>query len=190
MKTTIQSLIVFSFLLFGSKAAMAVSMGQIVGQVTEKQTKQPVAFAQIVFENKMDRIEVTSNEYGHYYANHIPTGKYEMTIVYNNHTFVMNVQVYDGYTAEINFVVDGDNTLPQKVILPTNQNYLSSVSSTDIRRDNSSNNQPTQSLNDVISQQPGCDVRNGRIFIKGSDQVRFFIDGEPVMGTPTQNRVW
>jgi hypothetical protein len=101
-----------------------------------------------------------------------------------------NVQVYDSYTSEVDFEVSKDNSLPPKNILETNENTFSSVTSSDIKLSNSTFNQPTQSLNDVMSQQPGCDVRDGKIFIKGSDQVRFFIDGEPVMGPPTQNRVW
>lgn len=188
MKTYTVCLVLLVSFSFNAKA---VSVGQVVGQVTEKETRQPVAYAQIVFENRMDKFEVTANEYGHYYANHLPTGKYQMTIVFNNRTFVMNnVQVYDSYTSEINFAVSRDNSLPANVVLKTNENIFSSVTSNDIKLTNSSFKQPTQSLNDVMSQQPGCDVRDGKIFIKGSDQVRFFIDGEPVMGPPTQNRVW
>ena len=188
MKTYI---LVSIFFLSFSIPARAVSTGQIVGQIIEKETSQPVAFAEIIFENRMDKIEITANEYGHYYANHLPTGKYQMRVVFNNRTFVMNdVQVYDSYTSEINFEVSNSNNLPPKVILETKENTFSSVTSNDVKLTNSTFNQPTQSLNDVISQQPGCDVRNGKIFIKGSDQVRFFIDGEPVMGPPTQNRVW
>ena len=148
-------------------------------------------YAEIVFENRMDKFEIKANEYGHYNANHLPTGKYQMRMVFNNRTFIMkNVQVYDSYTSEVDFEVSKDNSLPPKNILETNENTFSSVTSSDIKLSNSTFNQPTQSLNDVMSQQPGCDVRDGKIFIKGSDQVRFFIDGEPVMGPPTQNRVW
>ena len=191
MKNTILLFQVFLLLSLISFPAKAVSSGQIVGQVLEKETKQPVAFAQIIFENRMDRIEVQANEYGYYYANHLPTGKYQIRVVFNNRTFVMNnVQVYDSYTSEIDFTVSNNNSLPPKVVLETKENNFSSVTSNDIKRTNSSFNQPTQSLNDVLSTQPGCDVRDGKIFIKGSDQVRFFIDGEPVMGPPTQNKVW
>lgn len=190
MKTTVKSIAVFAMLLCFSFAAKAVSMGQIVGQITGPEANQPLAFAQIVFENKMDKIEVAANEYGHYYSNHMPTGKYTMTVMYNNRAFIMNVQVYDEYTSEINMAVSADSSLPQKVLLPTNQNLFSSVSKNDPRLSNSDNRQPSQTLNDVISRQPGCDVRDGKIVIKGSSQVRIFIDGEPVMGAPTQNRVW
>jgi len=189
MNTTLKLLSVTLIFLFSAEIK-AVSLGQIVGQITVSETKMPVAFAQIVFENKMDKIEVQANEYGHYYANHLPTGKYEMRMVFNNRIFVMNnVHVYDGYTSEINFVVSNNNTLPEKVVLETKENVFSSVTSNDIRL-TGNDRQATQTLNDVISQQPGCDVRDGKIFIKGSDQVRIFIDGTPVMGSPTHSRVW
>ncbi|HLP20138.1 MAG TPA: Plug domain-containing protein [Chitinophagales bacterium] len=191
MKTATNFLLAFCFVIFIAPVAKAVSTGEVVGQVTQKESKLPFAYADITFENRMDRIEVKANEYGHYYASHLPTGKYQMRIVYNNRTFVMNdVHVYDSYTSEINFAVSSDNNLPPKVVLPTVENTFSSVTSNDIKLTNSKNNQPTQRLNDVLSQQPGVDVRNGRIFIKGSDQVKIFIDGTPVMGQPTQSRVW
>jgi|ERR1043165_635567 hypothetical protein len=191
MKKMLPLLSFFCALLLFSNRAQAVSMGEVVGTILVKELKQPLANVEIIFENRMDRIDVKANENGHYYSNHMPTGKYEMRVVYNNRTFIMkDVQVYDGYTSEVNFDVSTDNSLAAKVVLETKENTFSSVTSTDIKLANSTFNQPTQNLNDVISQQPGCNVLNGRIYIKGSDQVRFFIDGEPVMGPPTDKRVW
>lgn len=191
MKTSFFSFLVFLFFCITAPKTYAVSMGQVIGQVSVQETKQPLAYAEVVFENRMDKMEVTANEYGHYYANHLPTGKYQMRIIFNNRTFVMkDIQVYDGYTAEINFAVSTNYNLPPKVVLKTEENVFSNVTSSDIKLSNSSNNQPTQSLNDVLSQQPGVNVRDGKLFIKGSDQVRFFIDGEPIMGPPTYKRVW
>ena len=191
MKTSIGKLLVSSLFILLSVIVNAASTGNVIGQVTNKETKLAYANAQITFENRMDRIEVQADEHGHYLASHLPTGKYQMRVVYNNRTFVMNdVHVYDGYTTEVNFTVSTDNTLPPKVVMPTEENLFSSVTSNDIVLTNSSNNPPSQRLNDVLSQQPGVDIRGGRIFIKGSDQVKIFIDGTPVMGQPMQNRVW
>ncbi len=180
---------VLSLLLTGY--AYAVSTGNVIGQITNKETRLAYSNAMITFENRMDRIEIQADEHGHYLASHLPTGKYQMRVVYNNRTFVMNdVHVYDSYTTEVNFTVSNDSTLPPKVVMPTEENLFSSVTSNDIVLTNSKNNQPSQRLNDVLSQQPGVDIRGGRIFIKGSDQVKIFIDGTPVMGQPMQNRVW
>ncbi|HRG88242.1 MAG TPA: Plug domain-containing protein [Chitinophagales bacterium] len=191
MKTSIRLMLVTVLGLLLTGSTYAVSTGNVIGQVTNKDTKLAYGNAMITFENRMDRIEVQADEHGHYLASHLPTGKYQMRVVYNNRTFVMNdVHVYDSYTTEVNFTVSNDSTLPPKVVMPTEENLFSSVTSNDIVLTNSKNNQPSQRLNDVLSQQPGVDIRGGRIFIKGSDQVKIFIDGTPVMGQPMQNRVW
>ncbi len=191
MKAPVISLLVFSMVLLFTGNALAVSTGHVIGQITQTESKLSFGNAQITFENRMDRIEVQADENGHYYASHLPTGKYQMRVVFNNRTFVMNdVHVYDSYTTEVNMAVSTDSSLPPKVVLPTNENLFSSVTSSDIKLTNNTNNQPTQRLNDVLSQQPGVDVVNGRIFVKGSDQVKIFIDGTPVMGQPAQTRVW
>ena len=191
MKAPVISLLVFSMVLLFTGNVLAVSTGHVIGQITQTESKLPFGNAQITFENRMDRIEVQADENGHYYASHLPTGKYQMRVVFNNRTFVMNdVHVYDSYTTEVNMAVSTDSSLPPKVVLATNENLFSSVTSSDIKLTNNTNNQPTQRLNDVLSQQPGVDVVNGRIFVKGSDQVKIFIDGTPVMGQLAQTRVW
>lgn len=171
--------------------AHAVSMGQVIGRVLLKETNQPVAFAELIFENKMDRVVVVANEYGHYYADHIPTGNYQISINFNGRTFIMKkVQVYDGYTSEIEFSLSNDSGLPLLVELEKKQNLLSSVTKNDITLKNSNNHQPTQNLADALSSHAGVDVRNGKLYVKGSSQVKFFVDGTPVMGQPTIGRVW
>ena len=169
----------------------AVSTGQLIGQVVDKHTGLPVPFAEIIFENKMDRVVIVANENGHYYADHLPTGRYQMRIFFNQRTFVVNkVQVYDNYTSEIDVPVSSDASLAESVELTVSPNPMSSASGTDIKLRNSNNHQPTQSLADALSSHAGVDVRNGKLFIKGSDQVKDFVDGTPVLGQPTIGRIW
>jgi hypothetical protein len=179
-------------LLFGiSFLANAVSTGHVLGRVTEKETGKEVAYANIIFENRMDKIEVQANEYGYYYASHLPTGKYQMRVVFNNRTFFMNqVRVYDSYSNEVNFVVSSDPLLPATVELERKEPIISSVASNDIVLSNSSFNQPTQSLGEALNREPGVNVINGKIFVKGSDQVHFYIDGTPVMGRVNAGKGW
>lgn len=178
-------------LLLSGNSLQAASMGQIVGRVLEKETGQPIAYAEITFESKMDKVTVTANEYGFYYADHLPTGKYQIQLQHNTRTFyINNVRVYDGYTSEIPITLSSDNSLPQQVQLAAPENITSSVVTNDVKLTASNNNQATRSINDVLSTQPGIDIRGGEIFIKGSNQVRFFIDGSPVMGPPARDRVW
>ncbi len=164
-------------------SARAVSTGEIIGRVTDKETGKAVPNTEVIFENKMDKLVVTTNEHGYYYAPHLPTGKYEVRLQYNERTFFVNkVVVYDGYSAEVNLAVSSNSALPQKVEISYDEFKLSSICNTNRRLTNSDINQPTQSLGDMMSQQSGVDVRDGKMYVKGSDQVRFFIDGTPVMG--------
>jgi hypothetical protein len=171
--------------------SMAVSMGGVLGKVIEKETQKPIPFAEIILENKMDKIEVRANEYGYYYAEHVPTGKYQVRVVFNDRTFLMNlVRVFDSYSSEVNLVLSNDKSLPAIVELERGEPALTSISPTGISLSANSFDQPTRSLGEVLSAQPGVDVINGKIFIKGSDQVRVFIDGSPVMGQPIVGWSW
>ncbi len=162
--------------------AKAVSMGEITGQVIEKETLQPVAFAEIVFENGFDKITITANEYGYYYASHVPTGKYQMRVVFNNRTFSMNkVHVFDTYTTDMNFIVSNNNTLPATVeVVKTEQVFNPLEANKRLYAENTLH-EPTRDLSEVLAMTPGVDVKDGKIYIKNSDQVHFFIDGSPVM---------
>jgi hypothetical protein len=169
----------------------AATTGRVTGRIIELETQLPVGNMEVVFENSMDKIVLLTNENGFYYGDHLPTGKYNVTIKYNNRTFIMkNVRVYDGYAYEIDFSVSNNNMLPQVVYVEQKAKVISSISPTDIMLGNNENNQPTRSITEVLSQQPGMDVRDGKLYVKGSSMVRFFIDGTPVMGQPTFQRYW
>lgn len=170
--------------------ASAVSTGQLVGKVYVKESKQTLNKVEIVFENNMDRVVVSTNENGIYYADHLPTGRYTMSVVYNNRNFYMkNVRVYDSYTMELNFVVSTDSLLPKDVEVFDTDAKLSSVESNDIKLTNTGR-QPTRTLSEALGSQPGVDIRNGKMYVKGSDQVKFFIDGSPSLAPATISRGW
>jgi len=191
MKKYIQTSMAVMLLVIISNSSTAASIGQITGKVTDKETQTPVAYALITFENSMGKVEVEANEYGLYYGNHIPTGKYQMRISFNNRTFVVkNVRIYDGYATELNFLVSSNENLPALVEVEKTDVMLSNVQPTDIMLSNSSNLQATRSLSDVLSMQPGVDVRNGQLTIKGSSSVKFFIDGSPTMAPAHIERIW
>jgi hypothetical protein len=190
MKTEVR-LAIFILLLGFSFAAKAVSMGQALGKIVEKETGKPVAYAIVIIENKMDKIEVTANEYGYYYADHVPTGKYQMRVSFNKRVFMVNhVRIYDSYASEVNFSLSSDESLPATVELESKEPLITSVSAAGINLTNNDFNQATQSLGDLLSMQPGVDVIDGKVFIKGSDQVQFFVDGCPVMGRAIVGRSW
>ena len=169
----------------------AATTGQVTGKILLLQTGDFLANTEITFENSMDKAVVSTAENGIYYADHLPTGKYTVTVRYNNRTFIMkNVRVYDGYATEVNFTVSNSETLSSTVFVEKQEKLISSISPTDVMLGNSENNQPTRSLNEALSNQPGVDMRDGKVYVKGSSEVRFFIDGTPVMGQPTIQRGW
>lgn len=190
MKTIIA--IFFSALFIGSSFdAMAVSMGQLIGRATVKETGQPLANTEIIFENNMGKKTVRTNAHGYYYSNHMPTGRYQMRILFNECTFVMNrVRVYDSYTTEVNFKVSENCELGDVVEVKQEFPMVSSVESQDIRIDNDSPLQPSRTWAETLSAYPGIDVIGGQVFINGGGQVRFFIDGSPVIGPTSLGRFW
>lgn len=188
----IKTLVLLLFLGSVALVTRAATMGQIVGRVIDEATNQPVAHATIIFENSMDRIEVLANENAWFYADHVPTGRYSMTIIYAGHNFVMKkVRVYDSYASELDFYVSSAANLPDVVLVPKVEPLISAIRPTDITLANNDGRlQPTQQLSDVLAAQPGVDVKNGVLYVKGSSAVKFFIDGTPVMGPAVLTRGW
>lgn len=94
----------------------AGTVGDLNGRVIEKETNTPVAFAQIVFDNGNEKITLTANEYGYYSAFKLPAGKYNVSVSFNNRTFVMNkIRIQDSLTSSVNLTVSSDNALPSTV---------------------------------------------------------------------------
>ena len=115
MKTLIQTIATLGICFMSFQSAKAVT-GDINGQVIEKETMSPVAFAEITFDNGNTKTVVSANEYGYYSVKHMPTGKYQMSVKYNNRTFVINkVRIQDSYTAGINFMVSNSSSLSSNV---------------------------------------------------------------------------
>jgi hypothetical protein len=159
----------------------AVSIGEVVGQVIDLETRQPVPYAEIVFENYYDKVTVTANEHGFYYGSHIPEGRYQMRVVYNQRTFVMNrVKVYDSYTNEVNFFVSCNDTLGQVVLESRPDPVIRAYEPHDIVLSSTEMYRGTMTLSDVLMAQPGMDIYAGRLYVKGAP-VKIFVDGSPAM---------
>ncbi len=93
---------------FFSFTTINAATGDITGQIIEKETKMPVAFAEVTLDNGTTTTTIIANEYGHYSANHLPTGKYHVTVKYDNHSIAMNeIRIKDSYTMGVNLIVSG-----------------------------------------------------------------------------------
>ena len=115
MKTIIQTIATLGICFLSFQSAKAVT-GDINGQVIEKETMSPVAFAEITFDNGNTKTVVSANEYGYYSVKHMTAGKYQMSVKYNNRTFVMNkVRIQDSFTSGVNFMVSNNGELSSTV---------------------------------------------------------------------------
>lgn len=191
MKNSITFISAFMLLIAFPLLLAASSMGEIMGKVSVKETAAPVANAIITFENSMGKTVVTANEHGMYYGTRVPSGRYEMRVEYNNRTFVMkSVRIYDGYATEANFTVSNDDSLAAIVEIPRTDALYSGSAPTGITLSNNNTQQPTRPLNEALSMQPGMDVRDGKLYVKGSGEVKFFIDGCPTIAPPAVQRIW
>ncbi|HWB62358.1 MAG TPA: carboxypeptidase-like regulatory domain-containing protein [Chitinophagales bacterium] len=191
MHRAMKVLLLMPVFLWASTAAKAVSTGDVLGQIVVAETHQPLSYAQVVFENGMDKITITADTNGNYYASHLPTGRYQMRVVFNSRTFVMNkIRVYDSYTSEVNFKVSTNTGLPTIVQLEKDDKVIDVLNPNNIVLAGNCENRQTKQLGEILMQQPGVDVRNGRLYIKGSANVKFFVDGSPVMEPPVLEGGW
>jgi len=175
-------------LVFSSLVSGAVSSGEVVGQVIDIDTRLPVPYAQVVFENYYDKVTITANEHGYYYGLHIPEGRYQMRVVYNNHTFVMNrVKVYDSYSNEVNFFVTCNDSLPPITREATPDPVIRPFEPHDIVITSTDMGKATMSLSDLLMAQPAVDIYQGRLYVKGME-VKIFVDGTPVLTSAVFNK--
>ena len=115
MKNTIQTIATLAICFMSFQSVKAVS-GDISGQVIERETMSPVAFAEITFDNGSSKTVISANEYGYYSVKHMTAGKYQMSVKYNNRTFVMNkVRIQDSFTVGVNFMVSNNAELSSTV---------------------------------------------------------------------------
>ena len=113
MKASIHTILAITICFFSLQTVKAAT-GDITGNIIEKETQEPVAFAEVTLENGSSKTVIIANEYGHYSANHLPTGKYHVTVKYDNRTVSMNnVQIKDSYTSGINLIVSNNSSVAQ-----------------------------------------------------------------------------
>jgi len=125
MKSTIRIIIALSICFFSLQSAQGAT-GDITGQIIEKETMSPVAFAQVTLDNGITKTVIRANEYGHYSARHLPTGKYEVLVKYDNHTVAMNaIHIKDSYTVGINLIVSSKtSTVESAPVKKNNETHL------------------------------------------------------------------
>ncbi|MCW5907111.1 MAG: carboxypeptidase-like regulatory domain-containing protein [Chitinophagales bacterium] len=104
--------------IFSSVTAFAaIGGGNILGQVTNSETKEPVEFASVVLECQGVQKLYVTDEKGFYYASNIPAGVYTITVSFiGKTTQVKDVRINNDETREINISLGSSVTLEPKIV--------------------------------------------------------------------------
>jgi|SRR5579862_2651061 len=188
---TLRPLLLFSIFVFSRLFALGSHFsGEITGQVVEKETMVPIAYAEVMIENGSQTFMVNADEYGYYRA-HIPAGKYQLHIVFNNRTFVMNkVKVADSESTRFDFVVSNSNDLPATVEVITK-----TISEKEAEARLSKPSKKVRSnFPDVNGEMaallPTANVKDGKVYVLNTDHASYFLTRNTSVSPPLADASW
>jgi hypothetical protein len=164
--------------------------GSIMGQVTDPDTKEPVSFASVIFENQGTQKVFVTNESGYYYASNIPAGVYNITATYmSKHITLENYKLSNDENKtldiQIGLAVDMGG-----VEIFTTSTRGSIVDPIDPQKDilirDEIRRMPITSVVDIAGLKSGVVKSNGEYYVRGSRAggLSYYIDGCRVMGNP------
>lgn len=180
---------ILMLLLFSAMVARAGG-GNILGQITDPVSNEPVSFATVVLECQGNQFVFTTNEYGHYYASNLPSGVYTLKVSYQSTVLEFNdikVRPDDNITYNVSLestiqlgtvgvvAMRGNKTLfdpadPQKQILD----------GPELRK------MPIVGVEGITEIQSGIIAIDGEFYVRGAraGSLAYYIDGCKVMGSP------
>ena len=170
--------------------AFALSGGSVMGQVTDPDTKEPIASATVIFDCQGNQLVFSTNENGYYYASNIPAGTYKVTYMFmNNKVTVPDYVVGNEQTKQL------DVSLPMSVTgsaieVAADRSPVSLINPLDpqihILDRNTIKDLPITTVDQIAAIEPGITEVDGQYFVKGSRQgsLSYYIDGCKIMGSP------
>jgi hypothetical protein len=176
--------------LFLHPAFAALGGGSITGQVTDPETKEPVAFATVILESQGTQHEYTTNEHGYYYASNIMPGIYSITVAFmSKRATTPDVKLSSDEQLALNFElgvaqaigpVDIVATKGRKPLIDPLDPTNALLDRDDIKK------MPITNISQVTEQQTGVVQVNGETYVHGAraGSVSYYIDGCLIMGSP------
>ncbi len=164
------------------------NLGEIKGKLTDKSTKGPVEFADVlVFKDGIRKSYALSGDQGNYYVKALEPGSYSITVKHASYREAKtdDIIVSANKATTVNFELETEGIgLPPVVvrykppIINPNEN-TKTITSSDIVK------LPTRSLGEIANISSGASsTRNGISFIgQRPDATRTFIDGIAVIGS-------
>ena len=172
------------FLFFAISGSALAQYGKISGQVTDRETKEPLIGANVMLEGTA--LGTSTDVDGKYSILNVPAGAYNIRTTYIGYqpTTVSNVSVLAGLTRELNVQLSSTavqlnaiEIVAQRPLIEKTSTNASRVTTTDEIK-----NLPVRGVQGYFSLQPGVVVQNGIAYIRGSrqDEVGYAIEGASV----------
>lgn len=172
------------FLLFAVTFSAYAQYGKITGQVTDRETKEPLIGANVILEGTA--LGASTDVNGNYSILNVPAGSYDMKTTYVGYqpTTITGISVLAGLTRDMNVQLAStavqlnavEIVAERPLIEKTSTNAVRVTSSDDIK------NLPVRGVQGYFALQPGVVIQNGLAYIRGSrnDEVGYMIEGASV----------
>lgn len=193
MKNTCKTLLA-AVMMAGSLTALAGG-GNILGTITDPETKEPVADALVIFSCSGNEIVVSTDEQGKFYASNLPACNYKVTVskmsksfvlaeevkVLNDetHTLALNMAQTNNLFGEDGIVVTGEYS--RNALLNPVDPVITAYEKGDFEKMSA-----VTKVTDITALFAGVTEVDGEIFVRGSrgGSLTYYIDGVKVMGNP------
>lgn len=170
--------------------AFAFSGGNVMGQVTDPDTKEPIASASVVFDCMGNQLVFETNEKGYYYASNIPAGTYKVTYMFmSNKVTVPNYVVGNEQTKQLDVALSMSVT-GSDIIVEAERSAVSLINPLDpqihIMDRSTIKELAVTSVAQIAAIEPGVTEVDGQYYVKGARQgsLSYYIDGCKIMGSP------
>jgi outer membrane receptor protein involved in Fe transport len=184
MKKNLFSVIVFLLTMITVSNSYTADYGEIVGTVTDKETGEPLPFANLMVLNTS--IGAAADENGKYRISQIPAGTYSVVakfVGYNSVT-IENVRVSLNRITNLSFELGSESLKLEDVVVQATRPAVDvevASSAKMITSDDIKNMPVVTNVKDLVALQSGVVKDGENIHIRGgrSDEVLYLIDGVP-----------
>jgi len=172
------------FLLFAISFSAYAQYGKITGQVTDRETKEPLIGANIVLEGTA--LGASTDVNGNYTILNVPAGSYNLRATYVGYqaTTMTGVSVLAGLTRDMNIQLASTAVQLNAVEIVAQRPLIEKTATNAVRVTTTQDiaNLPVRGVQNYFALQPGVVVQNGIAYIRGgrSDEVGFMIEGADV----------
>lgn len=168
----------------------ATTGGSVMGQVTDPESKEPIASATVIFDCKGNQLVFTTNDNGYYYASNIPAGTYKVTYMFmSNKITVPDYIVGNDQTKQLDVALSM-SVIGDDIIVVVDKSPVSLINPLDpqlhILDRKIIKELAITNVSQIAAIEPGITEVDGQYYVKGSRQgsLSYYIDGCKIMGSP------